>query len=274
MINYKTLIFSALAAMLLGSCSRNIYQVYDVQSDLKQTENSLVYSNDECEITYNLWGESGSLSFLASNKTDNDIFIVLAQSFFIRNGIAYDYYTEGSESFTRLYSSSANESATAMINGYLQNGGKWGTASAGYIAGKSHSQAFSKSHTVVDPKFICIPAHSTKLINSFSISNYSYIECGNKAQNYPNKQSATIHYSKSNSPLIFRNRIAYTFDTANTLYKYIDNGFYVSSLTNYSKKAAMKNISEKDCNTGITFKREKFTIDAPNRFYNVYHKKM
>lgn len=273
----KTLkkLFVAAMALLVTSCSDTfIYQVYDVKSDLSQVQKSLVYENSDCTFTYDLWEKGGSLGFLATNKTEKDMFIVLPQSFFIRNGIAYDYYAAGSDSYTIAGVISSSESANAAVGGYLERYGKWYPVALNYSVGKSATAAVSKTRTVADPKIICIPARSTKYVAGFIISDYIYKDCDHPEQNYPKKQSSTISYTKDNSPLVFRNRIAYTFELEGSNYKYVDNEFYVSSLTNYSQKVALEKTKEPVCESSLKVKSKRFTVSAPNRFYNKFRKQL
>jgi len=89
----KQILFFLLIAFSVTSCKVNYYQVYGVESnDLKQKDNSMVFENEDCKISYNLWGAYGSMAFIFENKTNQDIFIDLTQTFFIKNGAANDYY--------------------------------------------------------------------------------------------------------------------------------------------------------------------------------------
>lgn len=82
-----------LTSLVLISCKNLYYQVYDVKSNvLKQKDNSLAYENEDLKILYNLWSEKGYVSFIIQNKTDSNLFINMGQTFFVRNGEAYDYF--------------------------------------------------------------------------------------------------------------------------------------------------------------------------------------
>lgn len=82
-----------LVAVGLSSCNPNYYQVYKVNSsDLVQKENSMVFENEDCKIMYNLWGLKGTMGFIFENKTNEDIFLDMTQTFFIKNGAANDYF--------------------------------------------------------------------------------------------------------------------------------------------------------------------------------------
>ena len=91
-INLPTAMLATVLSMSLTSCETLSYQVYEVKSsDLIQRENSLVFENEDCKVSYNLWEYNGSMAFIFENKSEKDIFIDMSQTFFIKNGAAFDY---------------------------------------------------------------------------------------------------------------------------------------------------------------------------------------
>ena len=119
--------------------------------------------------------------------------------------------------------------------------------------------------------YVCIPPKSSKFIRGFNLSDYLYKDCENYKANYPSKTSPKVTFIESNSPLVFKNRIAYTFDEKSDDIKYIDNNFYVKSLQNYSERAALEKKSEKICGTSLKAKKKYLKMSAPDRFYNTYN---
>lgn len=97
----QILLFSLL--LTITSCTEYLlyYQTYTVESELEQNEGSLKYENEDCALYYNLWAEYGNPGFVMENKTDSDLFVLMDRSFYIHNGVAYDYYAnrEITESF-------------------------------------------------------------------------------------------------------------------------------------------------------------------------------
>ena len=69
----KRLIFPAtiLLALLLSACT-NYFQVLHVASDTPcvTTNHDVQYKSDDCTISYNFWGNHGTLSFDLQNNTD------------------------------------------------------------------------------------------------------------------------------------------------------------------------------------------------------------
>lgn len=92
------------------SCAgTQFHQIYDAQSDtVKFSESNTVmtYEDPNCRIEYNLWSENGNAGFTFYNKSDEVIHLLLNQSFYVLNGMAYDYFqdrifTNGSEAVTQ-----------------------------------------------------------------------------------------------------------------------------------------------------------------------------
>jgi hypothetical protein len=112
---FATLLLTAVVSIGLSSCNKLYYQVYDVNSEkMVQKDNSLIYENNDIKLMYNLWGENGSVGFIIQNKTNNDLFIDLTQTFFILNGKANDYFKN--REFTKTSINEASLSAFYISN--------------------------------------------------------------------------------------------------------------------------------------------------------------
>lgn len=254
-----------------SSCTQKIYQIYEVESaNLQSSDKEIIFSNNDCEISYNLWSATGNLDFLFKNKTEHDIYIDMTRSFFIRNGIAYDYYSdiEYTRTTTAITSTSAAASLIMKNKDYYTT--LWTPANAIREIKVSAGQNIGAARSVTEKeaKYICIPAKSAKKIKGFNISDYIYYECGNNKFNFPGKKSETITYTKEKSPLSFRNRITYFFDS--NISNSIDNEFWIKSLTNYTQNEVIENVRAKNCigsgETTKTVNKQK----AANKFYNTY----
>lgn len=285
----KKILFILLAIILLQSCSSAYYQVYRVETDSMTCDNdAVVYEDTNCVIIYNLWDNSGDLSFVLMNKTDKDITIDLTRSFFIKNGMAYDYFEDESYTSTKTsgYSSTseiaesyavyASKAASVSKYGYYLWTPTKVSASASVGAalyggsknGSIVSNTYSKSVTKHPVRSICVPAHSAKAVNGFGISDYVYLECDNNKFNKPSKTSAAIEYNRDSTPLSFRNKLVYVLDGKDFS---IDNNFWVSSVVNYSSGAFKERKIVKNCLNGVDEEKEFFLIKGPNMFYNEYY---
>ena len=282
--------FVMLCSLGIVSCKTNYYQVYSVNTDgAKQVDNSLVFKNEDCRVYYNLWSNNGKINFAFSNKTDKDIFINFGQTFFIKNSFAIDYY-QG-----RIYSEQSyvqTTSAYGTSKTTLNGNGLWGNniykedisviSNAGLLKLiKSNSTAV----TTKEKEIVCIPAKCFKIFSYYSADPSKVVTCDDK-KDFP-KSKAFIHdYDKQTSPLIFTNRIAYGFNKNEVAEKHIENTFWISSITNYSQKAATEKVYEEqlcakknkkskayDSHTTNQYKIRQFKIGGPNKFYKFYQKK-
>src|SRR5574344_2203434 len=80
--------------MTMSSCSKNVYyQLCKTTSEnVTSQKEGMVYEDANCKIVYNLWRDGGDAGFLFQNKTKEIVYLELDKSFFIKNGVAYDYF--------------------------------------------------------------------------------------------------------------------------------------------------------------------------------------
>ncbi len=264
----KLITFITLATILLASCNtKPYYQVYEVQSNNVALEDSMFKDvNDEYEITYNLWTEGGDLSFSLYNKTDKNLYVVLPKSSYILNGMAHDYYTDAS--FTQ---SVAVASQASYIRGYNLTKGSWNPTKLTRLFSLSSGFMSQKAVTTKEQAIICIPPKSAKVIKGFNILDVVYKDCDNAKENYPKTSSTLITYNQDNSPLTFRNRIAYSFNENGSEEKYIDHNFWIASFQNFAEKEAFTEIKYMKCEATYQEKAKVFTMGTPYKFYNKYN---
>ena len=265
----QNILTALLFSMGLTSCMTNMYQVYEVQSpNLVQKENSMVFENEDCKLLYSLWCENGSMQFIFENKTNSDLFVDMNQTFFIKNGAAYNYYnnrTYQTQTFTSLdygYSTSST---------YWSKGSFWPTQyDLKTISEKSKTRVgISTGISTKEAELICIPAKSFKVFNYYTI-NPEFIKTCDKKIDYPKKQSTVETYNEHNTPLTFKNRISYSFNKTGESLQQIENTFWLAMVKNYSRKAAIEEVKEKkgcsDFETNVFY----FKIGGPNQFYKEY----
>ena len=269
----QNLFFLALVSILFSSCSTSFYQVYKTVPDanLQTTEQGLVYEDEFCKISYNLWANQGDIGFLFYNKTDENIYIDLTESFFIANGMAYDYYKNRVYASSKSVASSVSTGASASKSvagfnmfGLLQNNQVQASTNA------STSGASGASVSIKEAVVITIPPKTAKVIDEFSISSSLYRDCD--LFRYPNNnQINTVTFNKNNSPLVFSNRIAYSKGEETALTR-IENEFYVNAITNYPEKQAIESIREEFCGEQDYHPTRYFKDATPNGFYLPYTK--
>ena len=81
-MNKITAALIMMSVALLTSCSTTFYQVYTTETSesISKNKNSLIFEDDNCIITYNLWKHGGDVGFTFYNKTEEMIFLNLEES--------------------------------------------------------------------------------------------------------------------------------------------------------------------------------------------------
>jgi len=269
----KNLFLIALLAVLCSSCTPKFYQVYKVTPTEKIVlqDDQLVFEDTYCKVSYHLWDEGGNIGFVFFNKTDQSIYINMEESFFIENGIAYNYYQN------RLYTSSKTVGTTTSVSSttarsitsynyynLLQTNRLSTMSSIGGIT----SSGYAVSYT--EEKVVCIPSKTSKIITEYTINDEFIRDCD--LLKYPTKSQVTSkNFSKSDSPIVFSNRINYS--VGGILIPIIfENEFYVSEITNLPEGEVLRSGYEEYCGQkGGTLKY--FYKDvAPNKFFIKYSK--
>ena len=270
------LISTAIIAVLLTSCATtSFYQVYKaVPTDKSiKTDNYLIYEDDNCKISYDFWGEGGNIGFYIYNKTDENIYLNLEQSFFVLNGIAYDYYKN--RVYTHSTSSGATSSkattASKSVTGFnyldlLQTNRIQASNSIGVMT----SSGFSISYN--EEKVICIPSKTSKIVTEYNIIESLYRDCD--LFKYPTKkQIKSKSFTKSDSPITFSNRITYTIGQSDKQIKF-ENEFYISEILNYPESEIFEAKYDEYCGQKSTTMTKYFKNVSPDKFYIKYTKGM
>jgi len=285
--NSKLILLLCTAVLLMSSCAPAVYyQVYKVQPVNNLSEsNNLIYEDANCKVVYDFWGKGGNAGFLLYNKSDKNIYINMEESFFVRNGIAYDYYqdrtslnstsrsSEYSYSTTDTYaiiSAIALTSALYNYQGYGQANSRFMETT--YSSGASKSTAYSTTSSsgvnFREKNIICIPPKSAKIISEYSINESLYRDCNLFL--YPTKKEIrTSSFSEENSPLVFSNRISYTIEGTDDIMK-MEHKFYVSDISNYSHIDIIEEIVNKNCEDERSSYQKSFKGSSPYRFYIRY----
>lgn len=247
----------------LTSCkttSTYYYQVYKTKSEtVKPSGNTIVFEDNNCKISYNLWAENGNAGFTFYNKTNEVIYLLLDESFYIINGSAYDYYQN------RIFTNSNNTATkTSKTTGFSQLG--WLSLSS-YTSNTVATNSTSGVQ-IVEAKVVAIPSKSSKKVSEFNINQTIIRDCD--LLRFPtSKQTSNKGFSEDSSPLKFYNIITYKLgDKTNK----VKNDFYVSEITNIADKDAFRQEKNTFCDQkggGVT---NVFINSAPDKFYLTYTK--
>ena len=266
---------------MFSSCSKEFYQVLTAESKSVETQQTgMVYEDENCKITYNLWAPHGNAGFIFYNKTDKNIIVDLKECFFVLNGYANDYYLDR----TYVYGKSTrvgNEKSSGKsetLSGTLY--GTWfgyDASASGAIGVSQSSSAQVQSETnasieIKEQDLICIPPKTSKLFYEYQILANIYRECGFLLA--PKKSGVKhLKYTNANSPIKFGNVISYKIGE-NGSPVVVNNDFYVADIANITADSFTTNIKiKKDCMGKSYITSQYKTVckeQAPNKFYIKY----
>lgn len=262
-------LFALLISIIMTSCV-TYFQVYKaVPSDkIAIKDNLLVYEDENCRVSYNLWSEGGNIGFRFFNKIDKNIYLNLDESFFILNGVSHNYYKN------RVFTSSGAKN----ISGTTVTGSTTGISYLGLIPTNRNfatntlelmtSLGYSVSYN--EEKIVCVPSKTSKIISEYNINESLFRDCD--LYKYPTKkQIKSMTFSKEQSPLIFSNRIAYTIGKTDNLIKF-ENKFYVTEITNYPQSEMYESIYDEYCGQKSMTTTKYFKDASADKFYIKYKK--
>ena len=258
-------------AFLSVSCAfqNNFYQVYEtVPENGKLSNNEVVFEDDNCKISYNLWENRGDIGFDIYNKTNDNLILHKDKSFFILNNYAYDYF------LNRITSNSSSNSITSSsgytnYNKYLYNNRFSSSSGFSQSSFSSNATAYNEKNQII------IPPKTNKRISEYSIVNSFYSTCD--ALKFPSiRKIKKLSFDKSNSPFVFYNLIAYE---TNGKITQTENKFYVSSITNIPESEMLISVNKDKCDdleSQSNYYSNKIYVlkdNFPNRFYYMYNMK-
>ena len=284
----KRLIFSlTTAALLCSACSPLLYQqIATLSSDNVSLKDngSYAYEDGVMTIEYDFWAESGKFNFIISNNSDDDIYLNLAESYFVNNGFAQDYYQARTYVYTSRSVASSGSTASAAVAGNASvsagvagqglYGGVVGVAASvgamkGYGASKTYSVASEKGTSVefTEKAIVCIPAHSYKVFEEFCVSSSVFRECG-FVRDPSKKEESVREYDGYSSPRVIENRLVFNIGELTIP---VTNIFYVSQYQNISEDDATEWIKVDRCD-GYKRDVKVHKLSANNKFYISYSK--
>lgn len=266
-------IYIVLLTSLLFSCApSNYFQVYEVKCAEKNlsstdTTSAFVFENEDCKFTYNFWAKDGDAGFVIQNKTSNMIYLNMKESFFVKNGFAYDYFknqtvtnTTGDNSiFTTSQSTSYFASSVPLVSSY----------------GAKNSYQFKNETSVsaADKEIISVPPKTSKFISVYSIDPLLYRDCD--LLRYPNEnQIKDKTFTQSTSPVIFSNILSYKVGKSENA-KVVEHKFYVESITNVPENIFVRYENESFCGEtvlGYYGNIPVYKYKSPTHFYKFYTK--
>ena len=259
-----------MVASFFSSCTSTYFQVYTMKSDdLKMQDDFLLYENSDCKVSYNFWSEGGWVSFAFENKTNEDIFINMNESFLIVNGYVHNYFDEKTYTYKGLTNQARGEKEILGINIYDKTN-LWSNQIS------DQKSFIVQTATTQDPSFcyvsrkeqavVCIPAKSFKTVSKFCLSPGLYL-LNSDIVNFPRTQISVNSFEKEDSPIILKNQLTYRTKNSETA-KHINNEFWLSEIENYPENEVVETKKVKVYSSFQTKYIKQFKIGGPSQFYN------
>ncbi len=258
-ILFMTAIVSSCLAV--GCSKATYYQVYQSNpvdpSQIETKDGKLCHDAGNCIVRYNFFDENGDAGFWFTNNSDSIVYVNLAETFFIVNGSANDYYQGRGWTTTK--------SSTITISKQEKKNKK--KSSSESSEGTSTSEM--KASQVTERAMVMIPPHSTKYFSEFRISTREMELCGVK--DTPKKgKPLGLSFTVENSPLTFGNFVTYTVGSKGKK-KHISDNFYVSEIINVNGAAMYETVRTTDaCGKENGERVERLRYSTPDRFYIIY----
>jgi hypothetical protein len=269
----KILLYSVLLLIIYSCGSTSYFQVFKAtpSNKLIVNDNALFFEDENCKVSYNLWSQGGNIGFQFYNKTDNNMYLHLDESFFILNGFSYNYY--GNRTYTETNSSAAANSSEVSLSSSVTGINQSDLIQNNRVSLSDATAVFRSSGTAVsysEEKIICIPAKTTKIVSEYLINKSFIRDC--ELTKYPTKGNEKIKsYTKEQSPFTFSNRLAYSTGKNMNLIKF-ENEFYVSEISNHPESDIIETEYDKICGRKGTRLKKYFKKAPVNQFYVMYKK--
>ena len=219
----KTVSFLLLLCFLT-SCSKSFIQVFDTASTNTQLKGDyFIYETDTVKITYAFWASKGVMSIGVFNKLDKPLYIDWKNSSFIYNDSKLNYWVEETKTNTDSYYGGYFYKGPLIRPGFTINEGLQSSSS---ISMKPERITF-------------IPPKSNYYRSQFYLLAVDYykinLNCKKTTvtRNDNPKKKTNIYseeFSLENTPLKYRNYLAFTFSESSPQFFFIDNNFYLTSV--------------------------------------------
>lgn len=243
--------------ILFASCAftSNYYQVYKTKTENGTlTNDKIIFEDKSCIVAYHLWADGGDIGFSIYNKTESDLTVDLTKTFFVLNGVAYEYFQN------RTFSKSSSSGTALTTNNYPYY------YYTNYNTSKSYTASSSASY--MEKPQLTIPPKTQLYVSEYHVAKTRYLNCD--LFKYPtSKTIKTVQFDKSNSPFVFYNLISYSSkgDSAR-----MENKFYVSEITNYPEVSMFTKVDTSICGRKLSIPEKIFKNVTPDKFYYNYTK--
>lgn len=257
------LVVIAAMAVAVAACSKKTYyQVYQTKptagSTVELADGKMVHEGTNCIVRYNFFAQDGDAGFWFTNLTDSVIYVDLAETFFVINGNANEYYQ------AREWTTTKSSTISVSKQERKSKGKK-----KSYDNVEGSSQTSTKASTFGERRIIAIPPHATKYFSEFQINSTDMEMCGVKDTPKRSKPEGNS-FTEENTPFTFGNFITYTVGCKGKKVHVNDN-FYVSEVINVNGEAMFESVRQKDaCGREKGDRVQKMRYSTPDRFYVIY----
>lgn len=254
------LMMAAVGCLAVGCSKTTYYQVYQTNpyktSQCELKDGKLCHDAGNCMVRYNFFDENGDAGFWFTNNTDSVVYVNLAETFFILNGNANDYYQARGWTTTKSSTITISKKEKGKKKSKTEN-----------TEGTSTSEM--KASQVTERAVVMIPPHSTKYFSEFRIATREMELCGIKDTPKRSKPLG-LSFTEDNTPLTFGNYVTYTIG-AKGKKNHISDNFFVSEIINVNGAAMFESVRAIDaCGKESGEKVERIRYSTPDRFYVTY----
>lgn len=250
-------IFYPFLLIFFASCGAvNYYQIYKTMPQAGIVfQDKIVFEDNNCIVTYNLWSNGGDMGFIIFNKTQGDLKLHLDNSFFILNGVAHPYFQN--RTFTK-----STSHGIAVSSGSVSNSVK-GRRSESIGLSSSSSVAYNEQPEII------IPGGTQIVISEFLVTSGRYVDCD--LPKFPKSGAkAFLKYDESDSPFVFSNLL--TYSTVKDTVRF-ENKFFVNEIGNYASTELFHRVDTTSCGVRRQVPKLEFRNTPSNEFYISYSKK-
>lgn len=242
------------ATILLSSCVTQYYQVYKTHSPEGVLKNNkMIFEDKNCKVSYDLWTEGGLFDFYIYNKSESDITLNLTKTFFVLNGISYEYFQN------RTFSKSTSNGAS-MTTSYSPYNLTFTTTKIPAIS--------SYSTTFIEKPELTIPSKTSIKVSQFKIADDVFTACDLEEKPRGSENSKMI-FSEASSPYVFSNIITYNCKGET---QRLQNSFFVNEIANVPASEMLIKIDTTECGDKISsdLRIKSLKRLGPDEFYIPY----
>lgn len=217
--------------MTVVSCNTTRYlQVYDIMpgEGVELRDGYPVYDDGVMTVAYDFWGDGGRADCFITNNGEENIYVDLAETFFVKNGLSDTYYKE--RTHTETWTSAVETKAVALSSGGAAMLTPFHSYTYGVMQGASSSVGNSLSET--QQQIVVIPPGTMAFVGGHSILSGNYLTNRGYEHDPGSSNKGETEYTAGSSPLKLGNIITYRIGRDDEWHD-LRNEFYLHRLTDY-----------------------------------------